>query len=462
VTGAGEGRVGAVPARTGGHRFRRRIRWSIGLRLTLTYGALFFVGGALLLAFTYTLVVRFDLADGSPPGIATPRAPAVPSGLAAPPPTSAELSVPPAPPAPSGAPDIGGGALPGAGSPSAAIRVPSASDITRELDERLALQRDRELRSLLAASGIALLAMTFASVGLGWLTARRALRPLRTMTIAAREISERNLHRRLALAGPQDEIKSLADTFDGLLGRLEGAFEAQRRFVANASHELRTPLTLSRSLLEVSLAAPEATAGDLRETCRRVLESNRQEERLIEALLTLARSQRGLDRRVGLDLAELAADRVESVGPAARALRCRIEADLGPAWIDGDAPLVERLVGNLLDNAIRHNTADGWASIRTGAPGGRPTLRVVNSGPVVPPDQLDALFQPFRRLARDRTATERDGPGLGLSIVAAIVTAHGADLRADPRPEGGLDISISFRRPTPESAAGRPAARLGA
>ncbi|MGD0555067.1 MAG: ATP-binding protein [Streptosporangiaceae bacterium] len=375
------------------------IRWTIQLRLTLTYGILFFAAGAVLLGVTYALVARFGL-----------------------------VRIPP-PPQPS-VPKLGSGSL---GLPEPQVTTD------------LALQRAAELRELLVSSSIALAAMTFISIGLGWLMARRALRPLRTMMIAMKDISEHNLDRRLNMEGPSDEIKGVADTFDGLLGRLGSAFEAQRRFVANASHELRTPLTLTRSLLEVTLADTEATRTDLRKVCYRILASNEQEERLIEALLTLARSQRGLDRRVEIDLAGVTSKQIEAARPFASSRGCRIETILSPAGTEGDLPLMERLISNLVDNAMRHNVADGWMRIETGNVDGRPTLRVTNSGPVIPAEQAETIFQPFQRLHTAQQEGDQDGLGVGLSIVAAIVTAHNAELRVVPREAGGLDIRIAFR-----------------
>ncbi|WP_141575556.1 HAMP domain-containing sensor histidine kinase [Actinomadura sp. WMMA1423] len=389
------------PARA--NRVRGRRRWTIRLRLTLLYGALFLGTGVLLLAVTYVLTAH-----------SLPFNPVRPSP----------------PPRPAGPVD---------GPPVPGVSVPSL-----DLDDRLGRQRAEDLRRLLVASGLALVMMTFVSVWLGWLTAGRALRPLRAMTATAREISARNLHQRLDVRGPDDEIKNLADTFDGLLGRLEAAFEAQRAFVANASHELRTPLTFERSLLEVALADPDASAADLRAACRQVLAGNRHQERLIEALLTLARSQRGLDRAQDTDLAVIAAGVVESAHAAAAACGIRIEPDLDRAVAPGDPHLVERLLTNLVDNAVRHNVPGGRVSVWTGAHAGRPALRVANTGPAVPPGQVDEILQPFRRLDGTRTG-DGEGLGLGLSIVAAIATAHGADLGVRPRPEGGLDIRVVFR-----------------
>ncbi|TDD20838.1 sensor histidine kinase [Nonomuraea diastatica] len=295
--------------------------------------------------------------------------------------------------------------------------------------------------------------MTFASVGLGWMVAGRVLRPLRTITATVREISARDLHQRLASQGPDDEIKDLADTFDGLLGRLEAAFEAQRAFVANASHELRTPLTFERSLLEIALADPDAGVQDLRAACGRVLASNQGQERLIEALLTLSRSQRGLDQHQDLDLAKAAEATLGSAHAEAAARGIRVEAALAVARTVGDPRLVERLAANLVHNAVRHNVAGGWAQVWTGIDAGRPTLRVRNSGPVIPADQVDALFQPFRRLAGDRTG-DGHGLGLGLSIVTAVATAHHAELTARALPGGGLEVRAGFPG-APDEGSGR-------
>ncbi|MEH1126995.1 sensor histidine kinase [Micromonospora sp. CPCC 206061] len=382
------------------HPGHRRLRWTIRLRLTLLYGVLFLASGALLLAVTYMLTTH------TPPW--------------------AEVR-PPTPPQPT----VAGAALPGPQPPA------SPADI----QSQLAQQRDRDRRQLLVASGIALVGMTVVSVGLGWLTAGRALRPLRTLADNARSISARDLHRRLAAPGPADEIKCLADTFDELLDHLESAFEAQRRFVANASHELRTPLTFERSVLEVALANPDASAADLRHTCQQVLASNQQQGTLIEALLTLARSQRGLDRRTELDLAVLAAAALDTLDPDTTAVR--IETDLGAAPILGDPTLIERLVANLVDNAVRHNITDGRVSVRTGVEGRHPTLRICNSGSVISPTQVDGLFEPFQRLQTTRTSG-RAGHGVGLSVVAAIAAAHDAKLSALALPDGGLDIRIAF------------------
>jgi signal transduction histidine kinase len=317
----------------------------------------------------------------------------------------------------------------------------------RNADARYQELRTSQLDTLLTRSGLALAIMAIASIGLGWLMAGRALRPVRTMSSRARGISERNLHERLALEGPDDDLKELGDTFDGLLGRLEAAFESERRFVANASHELRTPITLERALVEVALSDPNPSVESLHETCRRVLTASEQQERLIEALLTLARSQRGLESRAPVDLREVTAEVVRAVPSNG----IEISTELGDASTTGDPAMVERLVANLIQNAVRYNEPDGWVIAWTGVRDGEPTLEVINAGPVVRPEQVDELVKPFSRLdgpssVAARNLDARRGLGLGLSIVQAIVDAHGACLTTDPRAEGGLKIAVRFPR----------------
>jgi signal transduction histidine kinase len=231
---------------------------------------------------------------------------------------------------------------------------------------------------------------------------------------------------------------------------------AQRRFVANASHELRTPLTLERAMIEVALADPGATADSLRATCEEVLAAGQQQERLIEALLTLARSQQGLHHREPVDLAAIAAAVMQARQPEAHSRGLRVDAILSPAPASGDPRLIERLVTNLVDNALRHTTPHGRVKVLTATRTGRAVLSVTNTGSPVPADQIQRLLQPFQRLATDQTG-EHDGLGLGLSIVAAIATAHNAVLIARPALGGGLDIEVTF--PAPDTHNGRSAGR---
>ncbi|MCW2965664.1 MAG: hypothetical protein JWO17_2916 [Actinomycetia bacterium] len=385
---------------------------SVRLRLTLLYGTLFLVSGAALLAINYILVSHqytskffFSTATGDPGGVIIGGSSSVP--------------------APVGLP-------PGVGLSKSQVIAGARNTSTAAL------------RQLLLQSAIALAIMAVASIWLGWLIAGRALRPLRTITNAARDISASNLHRRLALDGPDDEVRQLANTFDDLLGRLEMSFEAQRQFVANASHELRTPLTLERTLVEVALADPEATIDTLRATCERVLGVGEQQERLIEALLTLSRSQRGLDSHEPFDLAEVATEILETRGPDAASRGLYVDTALNPAAVSGDQRLGERLVANLVDNAARHNVPGGRIDVATTTTkAGRAVLTVLNTGPVISPDELDRLYQPFQRASADRNGDE-DGLGLGLSIVQAISAAHGATIATRARPNGGLEIAVTF------------------
>ena len=316
--------------------------------------------------------------------------------------------------------------------------------VTDTAEAQIAQVKGSQLSTLLTESAIALGIMALASVGLGWLMAGRALRPVRTMSTRARGISERNLHERLSIEGPDDELKELAETFDGLLGRLEGAFESQRRFVANASHELRTPITLERALVEVALADPHPTVDSLQDTCRRVLVASEQQERLIEALLTLARSQRGLESRGPVDLRAVTAEVVRAVP----ATGLRVDTDLGDACATGDPAMVERLVANLVENAVRYNQPDGWVTAWTGVREGRPTVEVANAGSPVDSARLNELLKPFVRADGNGNGNGRAhdgrGLGLGLSIVQAISDAHGARLTMSAPPAGGLLVSVAF------------------
>jgi signal transduction histidine kinase len=300
-----------------------------------------------------------------------------------------------------------------------------------------------DLRQFLLGSCMTLATMVAVSVLLGWLVAGRVLRPLRTITDTTRNISENDLQQRLALPGPRDELTELGDTIDGLLERLEQAFDSQRRFVANASHELRTPLTVDRAMLQVALADPNLTLDSLRAVCGEVLEAGREQERLIDALLTLARSQRILDRTEPVDLTAVTGEALNAQQPTAAARALHVDASLGQVTVLGDARLLRQLVSNLVDNAIRHNITGGRIQVALAATGSEATLAVTNTGPPVAPDQVSRLLQPFQRGTPDRTASP-DGLGLGLSIVADIVRVHGADLDVCPRPEGGLTITVTF------------------
>jgi len=376
-------------------------RRSVRLRLTALYSVLFLLSSAGLLAITNSLVNAWNSQD-QPQTLAASPAPHAARGCVA-----RACRPPPKPSAPAG------------------------------------LSQAAEMHLLLAGSVIALAVMALLSVVAGWLVAGRILRPLRAMTAATRQISEDDLNRRLAMAGPGDELKDLADTIDGLLARLQAAFDAQRQFVANASHELRTPLTLTRTLLQMALTDPRPTLAAFQTTCEEVLAAGDHQEQLIEALLTLARSQRGLDRREPLDLAAITRAALQAREPDAAARGLAISASITTAPVLGDAGLLERLAANLIDNALRYNIPHGRLDIQVTAGEGHPRLTITNTGPVIPADQAARLLQPFQRLSAGRLAGD-EGLGLGLSIVAAIAKAHHAALTVNPVPRGGLDIEISF------------------
>jgi signal transduction histidine kinase len=278
---------------------------------------------------------------------------------------------------------------------------------------------------------------------LAWWIAGRFLRPLRAMNTTAKEISATNLHRRLGVDGPEDELSELGRTLDDLFGRLEASFESQRHFVANASHELRTPLAGQRTLLQVALADPDASMEDLRAACEEALQLGEQQERLIDALLTLATSERGVERWESFDLGELTETVLVVRRQEAERRGIHIDPSIVAASALGDSRLVESLVANLVDNALRHNRTGGRVEISTISAPGRATLSVNNTGPVVPPDQVDRLFQPLQQIGSERVG-HTDGHGLGLAIVKAIAQAHGAQVTARARPEGGLEIEVTF------------------
>jgi signal transduction histidine kinase len=425
---------------------RTTVRW----RLTLLYGGLFLACGAGLLAITYTLVAhatltsnaqfikRAQILTGGPTHFAGPGDTAPFPG----PGSNVMRTV------------AVGGARYAFGRRTNVVNGPPQlpPGLKRLLRSKTgqqvavtlgAQQRISDLHQLVEESSIALAIMALISAGLGWLVAGRVLAPLRTMTATTQQISEASLDRRLALQGPRDELRQLADTIDGLLGRLEGAFNAQRRFVANASHELRTPLTAARALLEMVLTDPHATVKTFRVTCEQVLEESAQQEQLIDALLALAQGQRGVERRETIDLAALTAEVLQAHEREAATRRLAVQASLEPVAISGDRRLLARLLSNLLENAIRHNTAGGHIRVVVTPRAGLAELAIENSGPAIPGEEVQRLLQPFQRLAADRVG-HSDGLGLGLSIVAAIADAHQAMLDVNPGSEGGLRIEVRF------------------
>jgi signal transduction histidine kinase len=375
---------------------------TVRLRLTLLYGVLFLVSGAVLLGVTYLLV-----AHGSGSVMMTQH-----SRL-----TDGQESVT----------TYLVGTLP----PGSEQRVGQA------IQQLGAQQQVDMLHQLLVKSGIALAIMAVIAGVLGWLVAGRVLRPLQTMTVRIQHISARNVHERLAVAGPRDELKGLADTVDGLLGRLEAALDSHKRFVANAAHELRTPLTLEHALIEEAVLDPAATADAFRAQFAELMVVSEQQARLLDSLLVLATSERGLDRREDVDLSTLAGEVLTAARP-----EVLVEADLRPARVTGDPVLVERLVANLVDNATSYNVPGGRVEVVTGVEEERPFLEVSNTGPPVPPAMVDRLLSPFQRL--DRTAPDDGHHGLGLSIVQSIANAHEAELTVWARPGGGLAVRVVF------------------
>lgn len=294
--------------------------------------------------------------------------------------------------------------------------------------------------SLLALFLVGLLA-----VALGYAVAGRALSPLQKITRIARRLSERSLHERIALSGPDDEIRELADTFDGMLERLDRAFDGQRRFVANASHELRTPLAINRTLLEVALSAPDASP-DLKTVGQTLMETNARHERLIDGLLFLAKSDRELEARARVDLEEVAGTVLSQLSGEIEGAGLTLRRDLRAAAVVGDPVLLERLVANLVENALKYNVEDGEITVRSGLYEGMPAVQVENSGKVIPAYEIEGLFEPFRRGTGDRVGSGRSA-GLGMSIVRSVVRAHEGSVTAWPRAGGGLVVTVCLPAP---------------
>ena len=306
-----------------------------------------------------------------------------------------------------------------------------------------AQQNSPDLSTLLISCAIALAVMVVVAFVLGWVIAGRALRPLRTMVTTARAISASNLHSRIGLDSPYQEFKELGATLDDLFGRLDAAFQSQRHFVANASHELRTPLTAQRALLQVTLADPDASIATLRTACEEILTLGATQEDLIESLLTLAVSEQGVEQWEPLDLGTITEEAILVRQPEARRRGIHLVAALAEAPTTGDPRLVESLVANLIDNAIRHNVTDGRVDVTTSLSADGACVAVRNTGPVIPPGDVERLFVPFQRLPGERVR-HPDGYGLGLAIVRAITTAHGALLTARAPESGGLDVQVTF------------------
>ena len=404
-------------------RVRARIHLpakTVRLRLTLVYGGLFFLSGAALLVVTYVL---FERATRVSNGSASVRVDGKPIGHTLP-------TLPPT------------------------TRAPKVVSIgPKALGEEL--KRSSDLHQLLVNSAIALAIITVIALLLGWFFAGRMLRPVRTMTATARRISASNLHERLDLRGPNDELKELGDTFDELLGRLQRSSDSQRQFIANVSHELRSPLTRLRLQADIAAGDREATVESLQSGYQAVIAATQQQEELIAALLSLAKGQRGIDHRETVDLAAITHDTLHAQRQQARQRDVHIDTDVKPATVDGDPRLIEQLIQNLLDNAILHNTTGGNVHLTTATENGHGVLAISNDGPLIPPTELERLFRPFERLEPGRRH-HKTGHGLGLSIVEAIATAHDATIAARSRPQGGLSIEISFPEANPTPLGGGP------
>ena len=384
-----------------------RPRLTVRARLTLLYTGLFTACGAIVVAVSYTLVAQLGtLTQGQRSGQE------LPANLVA----------------------LCESALKSASPDSGVLAKCAAAGYFRQGAQS---QRDLTLSHLLQYSLITLAVVIALAAILGWVFSGRALRPVHQITMAARAASEHNLSARVAPTGPRDELRVLAETFDEMLARLQAAFEGQQRFIANASHELRTPLAVMRASVDVVLDNPDSTRGDLRAMAADIRIAVDHAEHLIGALLILARNQHGLTVREDTDLATAA----ENVLDTARTGDRSVHVTLEPAVISGDPVLAERLITNLIDNAVRYNMAAGdiWVSTRTIA--GSSQLTVANTGPVVSPADIGRIFEPFQRLT-DRTS--HNGSGLGLAIVASIAAVHGGDVTAHPRDDGGLMVTVSI------------------
>jgi signal transduction histidine kinase len=326
--------------------------------------------------------------------------------------------------------------------------VPLANGSVLALDTFQDRLRTQTLDTLFRQGLLVLLVVGALGTAVAYVLAGQVLRPLQQITSTAKRLSAEQLDARIALPGPEDELKELADTFDAMLDRLQASFEAQRRFVADASHELRTPLAVMRTEVDVALADPDATTTDLRAAAQVVRDATMRADRLVDSLLLLARSDRlsvdGLPLRERVDVPEICALAVSTMRAEAEERHIVMTSSYAPSVVLGDRGLLERLVGNLVENGVRHNTDGGWVRVDAGTVGDHARLQVMSSGPVVPADEVPRLFEPFRRQGTARTA--RKGAGLGLSIVKAVATVHGGTVTAEARAEGGLTVTVDLPR----------------
>ncbi|MGW0905420.1 sensor histidine kinase [Streptomyces sp. NPDC002853] len=381
------------------------LRPTIRIRLTLLYGGMFLIAGILLLSIIYLLAAQaLNVGSDLPFKIV--------SGQVA----SDSCNFP---------------------------SSPSAGELNNAMNACVNEQRQHALDNLLSRSLLALLGLAVIAFAFGYAMAGRVLSPLGRITRTARRVAGTDLSRRIELDGPDDELKELSDTFDEMLDRLERAFTAQQRFVGNASHELRTPLAINRTLLEVHLSDPGAPA-ELQQLGKTLLATNERSEQLVEGLLLLARSDNQIVERKPVDLAEVADRAVDQVLAEADAKGVEIRGERGPAVVQGNGVLLERIALNLVQNAVRYNVPDeGWVEVTTEAQHGQAVLVVSNTGPVVPAYEIDNLFEPFRRLRTERTGSDK-GVGLGLSIARSVARAHGGRIIAEPREGGGLVMRVTL------------------
>ncbi|GAA3389907.1 HAMP domain-containing sensor histidine kinase [Streptomyces roseoviridis] len=392
---------------------RPLLRPTIRIRLTLLYGGMFLIAGILLLAIIYLFTAQ-ALRDS------TSQLPfKVVSGTVTPTTDWCQL-----PKTSTGEPFTG-------------------EQLNNAVSMCLRHQSDRALDDLLRRSLFALLGLSIIAFAFGYAMAGRVLSPLGRITRTARQVAGSDLSRRIELDGPDDELKELADTFDEMLERLERAFGAQQRFVANASHELRTPLAINRTLLEVQLSDPEAPV-ELQQLGKTLLATNERSEQLVEGLLLLARSDNEIVERKPVDLAEVASRAMDQVRAEAEAKGVEFRGERAPAVVQGNGVLLERIALNLVQNAVRYNVPEeGWVEVTTATGNGQAVLEVSNTGPVVPAYEIDNLFEPFRRLRQERTGSDK-GVGLGLSIARSVARAHGGRIIAEPREGGGLVMRVTL------------------
>lgn len=381
------------------------VRPTIRIRLTLLYGGMFLIAGILLLSIIYLLAAQaLHVGSELPFKIVTGKV------------SSDVCNFPDqAPP----------------------------EEFNAAMNSCVNHQRQQALDELLTRSIFALIGLSVIAFAFGYAMAGRVLSPLGRITRTARRVVGSDLSRRIELDGPDDELKELADTFDEMLDRLERAFSAQQRFVANASHELRTPLAINRTLLEVHLSDPGAPM-ELQQLGKTLLATNERSEQLVEGLLLLARSDNQIVERKPVDLAEVATRAVDQTLAEADSKGVEVRGERAPVVVQGNGVLLERIALNLVQNAVRYNIPEGgWVEVTTESQQGQAVMVVSNTGPVVPAYEIDNLFEPFRRLRTERTGSDK-GVGLGLSIARSVARAHGGRIHAEPREGGGLVMRVTL------------------